>query len=89
MTTATLEWKTKQVVNLFSVIDTLSLVDLRRLSDYVAAKQKAAELREADDWQWLKVLSRDCDKVAIDEMWATIDEDIPDQERPELDEFFK
>lgn len=43
----------------------------------------------ADDWQWLKDISLSRDSVALDEMRAAVNEDIHEQERPELDEFFK
>jgi virulence-associated protein VagC len=43
----------------------------------------------AEDWQWLKDISRLNEKEALDELQAAADESICEQERPELDAFFE
>jgi antitoxin VapB len=43
----------------------------------------------ADDWQWLKNLSRYSDRRVFDEMQSAASENIAEQERPELDELFR
>jgi antitoxin VapB len=43
----------------------------------------------ADNWQWLKTISRECAPSALDEMQTAVNESIAGQERPELDKLFE
>jgi antitoxin VapB len=41
------------------------------------------------DWQWLKNLSYDSVSSALNEIQAAVNEDLTEQQRPELDKLFK